>query len=98
LAGKAPQIISGIQQGNVGAVISGAPAGSRGQVVSAIHSSFTGALNDLLVVSGILALAGAVGALTLIRSKDFVAQRQGPPPTGGSVAPPRPVVPAGSET
>jgi len=97
LAGKSPQIISGIQQGNVGAVISGTPAASRGQVVSAIHSSFTGALNDLLVVSGILALAGAVGAVTLIRSKDFVAQRQGPPPTGGSVAPPRPVVPAGSE-
>jgi hypothetical protein len=98
LAGKSPQIISGIQQGNVGAVISGTPAASRGQVVSAIHSSFTGALNDLLVVSGILALAGAVGAVTLIRSKDFVAQRQGPPPAGDPVAPPRPVVPAGSET
>jgi hypothetical protein len=97
VAGKAPQIISGIQQGNVGAVIKGTPAAARGQVVSAIHSSFTGALNDLLVVSGILALAGAVGALTLIRTKDFVAQQQGPPPSGGS-EPPRSMVPAGSES
>jgi EmrB/QacA subfamily drug resistance transporter len=97
LAGKTPQIISGIQQGNVEAVISGAPAAARAQVVSAIHSSFTGSLNDLLVVSGILALAGAVGALTLIRSKDFVAQHQGPPSAGDSVAPPLPMVPAGSK-
>jgi EmrB/QacA subfamily drug resistance transporter len=96
LAGKAPQIISGIQQGNVGGVISRTPTAARGQVVSAIHSSFTGALNDLLVVSGILALVGAVGALTLIRSKDFVAQHQGPPPAGDSVEPTRPMQPAGS--
>ncbi len=98
LADKTPQIISGIQQGNVGAVIKAAPPSARGQVVSAIHSSFTGALNDLLVVSGILALAGAVGAVSLIRSKDFVAQQQGPPPGGAPDAQPQNMVPAGSET
>ena len=98
LAGKTPQIISGIQQGNVGAVIKGTPAAARGQVVSAIHSSFTGALNDLLVVSGILALTGAVGAVSLIRSKDFVGQQQGPPAGAGPEAQSQHMVPAGSET
>ena len=98
LADKAPQIITGIQQGNVGAVIKAAPPTARGQVVSAIHSSFTGALNDLLVVSGILALTGAVGAVSLIRSKDFVAQQQGPTPSGAPEAQPQNMVPAGSET
>jgi hypothetical protein len=40
--------------------------------VTAIHSAYTGALNELLVVSGILALAGAVLAVIFIRPKDFV--------------------------
>ena len=41
--------------------------------------TFAGGLNDLLIITGVLALAGALCALLLIRSKDFVRiGREGP--------------------
>ena len=73
LVGRGPQVIGAIQQGNVGRVIASVPANTRGVLVAAIHSAFAGALNDLLIVSGIIALVGAVFSVLLIRSKDFVA-------------------------
>ena len=42
----------------------------------------TGALNDLLIVSGIIALIGAVFSALLIPSKDFVASRPSTSPDG----------------
>jgi EmrB/QacA subfamily drug resistance transporter len=77
LAGHTPQVVIAIQQGNVGSVFSTVPPATRGALASAIHSSFAGALNDLFMVSGVLALIGAVCSVLLIRSKDFVAA--GPP-------------------
>ena len=38
------------------------------------RSSFIASLNDLFLIAAIVAFVGAVGALTLIRSRDFVAQ------------------------
>ncbi|HWH96533.1 MAG TPA: MFS transporter [Baekduia sp.] len=37
-------------------------------------TGWTGALNEILIIAGIVALAGAVAALVLVRSQDFVAQ------------------------
>jgi EmrB/QacA subfamily drug resistance transporter len=71
-AGRGEQVVIAVQQGDPGKIISTTPASVRGQLVEAIHSSFTGALNDILIVSGILALVGAVCSIVLIRSKDFV--------------------------
>jgi EmrB/QacA subfamily drug resistance transporter len=80
LAGHGPQVVAGIQQGQpVPIGIIGAPA--RQQLVTAIHASFAGAINDLLVVSGIIALVGALCSVVLIRSKDFVASRSEAPAT-----------------
>jgi hypothetical protein len=50
-------------------------------LVGAIHSSFAGTLDVLLVVSAILALVGAITSVSLIRSRDFVAPQQPPPPS-----------------
>jgi EmrB/QacA subfamily drug resistance transporter len=55
-----------------------AGAGS-GAAREAFITGWTGALNEILIVAAILALAGAVSALVLVRSKDFVAQGQGAP-------------------
>jgi EmrB/QacA subfamily drug resistance transporter len=77
LAGRGSQVTAAIQQGNLGRAIGAAPAAVRAQLVTAIHLSFAGAMNDLLIVSGILALVGGGCAFTLIRSKDFVALRAG---------------------
>jgi MFS family permease len=44
----------------------------------AFVTGWTGALNEILIVAAILALAGAVAALVLVRGSDFVAQGGAP--------------------
>jgi hypothetical protein len=47
------------------------------KVAGPLHDAFltgwTGALNEILVIAALVALAGAVSALALVRQKDFVA-------------------------
>jgi EmrB/QacA subfamily drug resistance transporter len=49
------------------------------RVLGPLHDQFvtgwTSALNEILVIAGVVALIGAVAALVLVRSSDFVAQR-----------------------
>ena len=52
----------------------GNPRVAPAAVREAFVTGWTGALNVILVVAAILALAGAVAALVLVRSRDFVAQ------------------------
>jgi hypothetical protein len=70
------QVVTLVKEGEATRVISSTPPALRQQVVHALQTSFTGALNDLFVVSGILALVGALFAVVFIRPKDFVAQQQ----------------------
>jgi hypothetical protein len=48
------------------------------RVLGPLHEQFvtgwTSALNEILVIAGVVALAGAVLALLLVRQQDFVAQ------------------------
>jgi EmrB/QacA subfamily drug resistance transporter len=44
-----------------------------GPAREAFITGWTGALNEILVIAGVIALAGAVAALLLVRSEDFVA-------------------------
>lgn len=81
LARVGPQVVSLIKQGNVDRAFASVPAHLRGQLAHAIRSGFAGALNDVLLVGGLLALVGAVAAGALIRSRDFVASR--PESAGG---------------
>jgi MFS family permease len=71
-------VVTSIKEGYANKVIDSVPRASRGEVVAALRSSFAGSLNDLLLVSGILALVGALAAMVLIRPKDFVSQHQQP--------------------
>jgi EmrB/QacA subfamily drug resistance transporter len=72
LARHSADIASAIDQGTIGRAIVATAPRVRGELVTAIHSAYTGALNELLIVSGILALVGAVLAVIFIRPKDFV--------------------------
>jgi len=85
LAPHASQIVTGVRQGNPGPSISAAPPALRGQLEAAIRSSFASGINDLLIFTALVALAGAVGAFALIRSKDFVTAAHGVEP-GPAVA------------
>ncbi|MEU2393801.1 MFS transporter [Streptomyces sp. NPDC007369] len=85
LAGRTDGIADAIRMGAPEQAIASAPAEFRAQVESAARAGFAASLNDLLLVSGILALVGGVLAFALIRAKDFVPQG---PPGGGPGRPP----------
>jgi EmrB/QacA subfamily drug resistance transporter len=83
LAGQSDRVADAVHSGAAGQLIAASPAAARGRLVEAIHASFAGALNDLFVTAGILALAGGVLAIVLIRAKDFAAvAQQGDQPAG----------------
>jgi predicted MFS family arabinose efflux permease len=76
----APQIVTMVRQGQAGQLLASLPPATRGPVAAAIRSGFAAGLNDILFVTGALALGGALCALLLIRSKDFVRDGRGEPP------------------
>jgi len=87
LAGRGDQIAAAVHGGAVGQAIGAAPATARPALSDAVHGSFAGALNDLFVTAGVLALVGGALALALIRGKDFAAaHQQAPQPAGGQPA------------
>jgi EmrB/QacA subfamily drug resistance transporter len=106
LAGRAPAVISGVRQGEVGPLFGSVPATARQPLHQAIASAFTGGLNDLLIFTAVVALIGAVGSLVLIRPRDFVPSGPGEPsedsgsgsgPTGPGTSDSSQEGPSGSE-
>ncbi|MFI5083658.1 MAG: hypothetical protein ACHQCE_21505 [Streptosporangiales bacterium] len=75
-----------IRQGHVGQLLASLPPARRGVVAEAIKSGFAAGLNDLLIVTAALAFAGAVCALLLIRSRDFVRTGRSEPPAASPAA------------
>jgi hypothetical protein len=74
------QVVAAVQQGNPASAIDSVPPSLRAPLVAAIHSSFAGTLNVLLMVSGVLGLVGALCAVVLIRPRDMVASSPEPTP------------------
>jgi EmrB/QacA subfamily drug resistance transporter len=87
------RIADALQDAGVGAKLPPAEILAQGnpKVLGALREPFisgwTGALNEILVIAGLLALAGAVAAAVLVRSEDFVAH--------GGAQPPEPLVTGG---
>jgi EmrB/QacA subfamily drug resistance transporter len=71
VASHAGQIAHAVASGGAQQVLARVPASQRPAATAAIHSAFAGALNEILVVGGIVALTGAALALVLIRARDF---------------------------
>ncbi len=67
-------LVLNVKEGYVSRVLRSVPPSAHGIVFGGLRSSFANSLNDLFIVSGILALAGALCAFVFIRPKDFVAQ------------------------
>jgi EmrB/QacA subfamily drug resistance transporter len=87
LARHASQIGVLVRQGEVKQAIAGVPPALRGQLGEAIRSSFASGIDELAIVTGVVALAGAVCALALIRSKDFRARQEQAAPVVEQPAP-----------
>ena len=73
---SAPRVAAMVRQGQVGQLLASLPAARRGVVAEAIKSGFAAGLNDLLIVTAVLAFAGAVCALLLIRSRAPIPDKQ----------------------
>jgi EmrB/QacA subfamily drug resistance transporter len=73
VAGHAAQIAHAVAAGGGSVVIAQVPPAARAQAAAAIHGAFAAAMNDILLIGGIVALIGAALALALVRRSDFVA-------------------------
>ncbi len=71
-AGHATSIGHAVAAGGAGTVVRSIPAGQRAQATVAIHTAFAAAMNEILLLGGVIALVGAALALLLVRSSDFV--------------------------
>jgi EmrB/QacA subfamily drug resistance transporter len=71
VAGHAHSVAHAVAAGGAQSVLAKVPPGQRSAATHAIHSAFTGAMNDILIVAAVVAFVGAVLALALIRSRDF---------------------------
>jgi EmrB/QacA subfamily drug resistance transporter len=80
LAGHATQIAHAVSAGGAQSVVRSVPPALRPQLTVAIHDAFAGAMNEILLVGGIVALTGAALALGLVRSRDFVVSSAAPEP------------------
>ena len=59
------------------------PRPLRGTVAHASRQAFIGGLNELFVIAGVVAFAGAFLALVLVRQRDFVGAPQAAPAPAG---------------
>jgi EmrB/QacA subfamily drug resistance transporter len=71
-AGRAAQISRAVAAGGAQRVLRAVPHALRARASTAIHVAYTAALNDILLIGGIVAFVGAVLALILVRRGDFV--------------------------
>jgi EmrB/QacA subfamily drug resistance transporter len=71
VAGHATQIAHAVAAGGAQSVLQRTPPAQRSLASAAIHTAFTGALNDILIVAAVVAFTGAGLALALIRGRDF---------------------------
>jgi EmrB/QacA subfamily drug resistance transporter len=81
------EVVAGRPQQALGAV----PGPARATAAHVARSAFTGALDDILLIAAVVALAGAVLAAMLVRARDFLpADRAATEDGGPGPAPGRP--------
>jgi hypothetical protein len=61
-----------LSSGNIGGLLRNLPPDQRQRFIEAFHTGFAGALNQILVIGAIIALAGAIAGFVLVRREDFV--------------------------
>jgi EmrB/QacA subfamily drug resistance transporter len=67
------QLQSTFASGSTGRLAQTLPPTLRHALVGAFHTAFAGALNEILLIAAVVALAGAIGGLVLVRRSDFIA-------------------------
>jgi EmrB/QacA subfamily drug resistance transporter len=75
LAGDAHGIASAVQSGSLASVLQGKSAQDQARVAFVAKAAFTTALNQIILVAALIAIAAGVIAFLTIRNKDFAYQR-----------------------
>ncbi len=75
-AGQASQIGKAVAAGGTQQVLQSVPHADRVRAATGVHIAFTSAMNELLLVAGVFALAGAVLVVLLVRGRDFATYTQ----------------------
>jgi EmrB/QacA subfamily drug resistance transporter len=70
-AGHAGQIGKAVAAGGTQQVLHSVPQADRVRAVAGVHVAFTSAMNEILLVAGVIALVGAVLVALLVRGRDF---------------------------
>ena len=65
------ELVEAASSGNLDQALGAVPAGSRGTVAHAAREGFLAGMNDILMLGGVLALAGSVAALLLVREREI---------------------------
>lgn len=81
LAARVGAVRSSLKGGDLGPLFGSTPPAQRGTLEHLVRGAFTSALDDILLVSAIIAIVCGVLAFVLIRTKDLVAAG------GGQAAP-----------
>jgi hypothetical protein len=65
------QLVEAVSSGNLDSALGNVPAGSRASVANAAQEGFLAGMNQILMLGGIFAFAGALAALWLVRERDI---------------------------
>jgi hypothetical protein len=69
--GRSRELVEAASGGNLDQALAAAPAGSREQLADAAREGFLAGFNDIMLLGALLAFAGALGALWLVRERDI---------------------------
>ncbi len=83
VAGRAAEIAHGVASGGGRQALTSVPTQAKGIVEHAATHAFVSGLNELFLIGGILAFAGAVLTFLLVRQSDFVGHAQQAPAAAG---------------
>jgi EmrB/QacA subfamily drug resistance transporter len=70
------QLVEALSSGNLDSALANVPPGARSGVADAARTGFLSGINEILMLGGLLAVAGAIAALWLIREEDI--EREAP--------------------
>jgi EmrB/QacA subfamily drug resistance transporter len=65
------QLVEAVSSGNLDQALAAVPPGARDQVADAANHGFLAGLNDILMLGGVISIAGALAALWLVRERDI---------------------------
>ena len=85
--GDAHTIVTAISNGQTQQAMAHVAPQARTTVAGVTRASFVAGLNEIFLVAAILAFVGAIAAVLLIRSSDFVTQSEPQPDGRGAEAP-----------